>query len=283
MTEIAQVTLGGIVFDGQYPVHGWMLDDLTDWFSLPDSKAESVARPQAHGSFDPGTDWRAGSVHTLTAGYAGASTAEVERALRTLNGLAGTNTLVRCEVALPSGVTHRMVSIRRIDAPPVYNLPFVTGIKIDLLAPDPCAYGTEVSAVTGLPTAGTGVQFPFAFPADFGTPGDPGRVVFVNEGTAPTPLRFRVSGGMSDGFSLKCIESSDVLTLSRPLPVGSSVTLDSSDGTAMLDGVSPVSGFLTDDDWWQVGPGETCTIQFEALGDVTGSPQLQVTGAPAWF
>lgn len=123
----------------------------------------------------------------------------------------------------------------------------------------------------------------FRFPVDFGAAGVDGRARFTNEGTAPTSVRFRVSGGLPDGFSLRCVETGDVLTFRRPVASDDYVLLDSSDGSALLNGVSPVSGYLTDDDWWQVGPGETCTVQFTSLGGVQGSPLLVLSGSPAYF
>lgn len=282
---MVSISLAGIVFPGgEGWSGGWFAQSLSDWFSLSDAKSDEVERPQAHGAFDPGTDWRSGAVRTLTVGFIG-NYADLETALRDLNGrCAAPDGLVQLVVDSGASVTHADVSVRHIDPPNVRaGARRVEGIQIDMFCPDPRIFGIDVTASTGLPIPGTGVVFPFAFPAVFGEPGNPGRVQFTNAGTAPTALRFRVAGGMSQGFSLKCIESSDVLTMLRPIPDGSFVTLDASDGSVLLDGVSPISGFLIEDDWWQVNPGETCTIQFEALGEVTGSPQLQVTGAPAWF
>jgi hypothetical protein len=123
----------------------------------------------------------------------------------------------------------------------------------------------------------------FRFPVDFGSAGVDGRARFTNEGTAPASVRFMVSGSLPDGFSLRCVETGDVLTFRRPVASDDYVLLDSSDGSALLNGVSPVSGYLTDDDWWQVGPGETCTVQFTSLGGVQGSPLLVLSGSPAYF
>ncbi|MEE8725548.1 MAG: hypothetical protein SOI15_05695 [Bifidobacterium crudilactis] len=123
----------------------------------------------------------------------------------------------------------------------------------------------------------------FRFPVDFGADGVDGRARFTNEGTAPASVRFRVSGGLPDGFSLRCVETGDVLSFRRPVASDDYVLLDSSDGSVLLNGVSPVSGYLTDDDWWQVGPGETCTVQFTSLGGVQGSPLLVLSGSPAYF
>lgn len=121
------------------------------------------------------------------------------------------------------------------------------------------------------------------FPIDFGAPGDEGRVSFVNSGTASTSVRMSVSGGFADGFQLKRVETGQLLTMRRLVAESDTVVLDSSDGSAMLNGLSSVSGYLTDDDWWNVNAGEKCTIQFTALGEVTGTPKLSLSASPAFF
>ena len=262
---------------------GWILAALSDWLSLPQSKADETERPQAHGLFDPGTDWRTGAGFTATLSYRGETPGEVEQAVRELKAIASSDDLVRCVVETDLGTTWREVSIRKIDIPGLTFMGFMRGIALDLLAPDPVAYGVVSSASTGLPKAGGGVRFPMRFPADFGVAGDAGRAVFTNTGTAPTPLKFKVSGGMSDGFSLRCVETGDTLTFKRPLDVSDYVLLDSSDASVLLNGVSPVSGFLVQDDWWTVPPGGTCTVQFNAIGVVYGVPTLELSGAPAYF
>jgi hypothetical protein len=432
---------------------GWILAALSDWLSLPQSKADETERPQAHGLFDPGTDWRTGAGFTATLSYRGETPGEVEQAVRELKAMASTDDLVRCVVETDLGTTWREVSIRKIDIPGLTFMGFMKGIAIDLLAPDPLAYGVESSVSTGLPAPGGGVRFVnglssawtgtsgaststlskdgtllatnycsdpkavtlktvwhsggvqnvdgsysytaptdyssgtvyvaplsdklavgtdyvvaitfddigsqslipnqsgysivsrtptslvykvtartdstidvavwiqkgttltlrsamvltindwnalqslgidwfagdtyqgsgFRFPVDFGADGVDGRARFTNEGTAPASVRFRVSGGLPDGFSLRCVETGDVLSFRRPVASDDYVLLDSSDGSVLLNGVSPVSGYLTDDDWWQVGPGETCTVQFTSLGGVQGSPLLVLSGSPAYF
>lgn len=262
---------------------GWILAALSDWLSLPQSKADETERPQAHGLFDPGTDWRTGAGFTATLSYRGETPGEVEQAVRELKAIASTDDLVRCVVETDLGTTWREVSIRKIDIPGLTFMGFMKGIALDLLAPDPLAYGVESSVSTGLPAPGGGVVFPVGFPVGFGAAGVDGRARFTNDGTAPAPVRFRVSGGLPDGFSLRCVETGDALTFRRPVASDDYVLLDSSDGSALLNGVSPVSGYLTDDDWWQVGPGETCTVQFTSLGGVQGLPLLVLSGSPAYF
>ncbi len=280
-------TIGAIIADGGVYVtrtgHGWGLQDISDWMSLPSSKSDVYERPQSHGAFDTGTDWRQSASFTVTLAYMGDSIADLDEAIIALTGLASSTELITCTFDDGNYLTTRLVSIRKIDVPSHRGMKRVQGITVDLLAPDPFAYGASSNASTGLPKAGGGVRFPIRFPADFGAAGDAGRAVFTNTGTAPTPLKFKVSGGMSDGFSLRCVETGDTLTFKRPLDVSDYVLLDSSDASVLLNGVSPVSGFLVQDDWWTVPPGGTCTVQFNAIGVVYGVPTLELSGAPAYF
>ena len=59
--------------------------------------------------------------------------------------------------------------------------------------------------------------------------------------------------------------------------------LDPGSGTVLLNNQSSLSGFLTEYDWFQCPPGETCTVQFTPLGTVTGTPTLTMTASPAWW
>ncbi|MDN6001642.1 hypothetical protein, partial [Bifidobacterium crudilactis] len=239
------VQLGDITFDGS-DSKGWIFQSLDAWHSLPESKAEISERPKAHGAFDVGTDWRQSAAFVLTVAYLSDSYTETVAAIRALTGLAQTDALITMSVSEESVVTTRQVSIRRIDVPDLHDATSVGSIAIDLLAPDPVAYGVESSVSTGLPAPGGGVAFPVGFPVGFGAAGVDGRARFTNDGTAPAPVRFRVSGGLPDGFSLRCVETGDALTFRRPVASDDYVLLDSSDGSALLNGVSPVSGYLTD-------------------------------------
>ena len=156
-------------------------------------------------------------------------------------------------------------------------------ITIDMTAIDPRAYGAESTNSTGMAAHDGGLRFPLTFPVNFGTPGTDGRVRFTNTGTATTYLTLVVTGGMSQGFSLKRVETGQTITISRPINMDDTVTLETYYGTVLLNNQSSLSGFLTEYDWFQCPPGETCTVQFTPLGTVTGTPTLTMTASPAWW
>ncbi|MCI1637479.1 MAG: hypothetical protein LKI30_05185, partial [Bifidobacterium crudilactis] len=152
------VQLGDITFNGS-DSKGWIFQSLDAWHSLPESKAEISERPKAHGAFDVGTDWRQSAAFVLTVAYLSDSYTETIAAIRALTGLAQTDALITMSVSEESGITTRQVSIRRIDVPDLHDATSVGSIAIDLLAPDPLAYGVESSVSTGLPAPGGGVRF----------------------------------------------------------------------------------------------------------------------------
>jgi len=60
--------LGGLVFHGTRHPSGLHFRRLIDWRGLPQSKGTVQPRPQAHGTFDSGEDYRDGAVPTIGAG-----------------------------------------------------------------------------------------------------------------------------------------------------------------------------------------------------------------------
>jgi len=158
----------------------------------------------------------------------------------------------------------------------------VVDFEIPVMAKDPRTYGPDVIVSTGLPTSGGGIAFPITFPIDFGTPGTPGRAVTTNAGEAETYTRIDVTGGLGGGFSAVCVETGQEVRFERPIPLGSVIAVDFRTGQAIIDGQSPVSSSLTRREWWTNPPGVLRTIQFNAIGSVTGAPTLTAYTPPAY-
>lgn len=159
----AVLTLGGIAFDGGANItrsgHGWGLQAITDWHSLTASKAQINERPQAHGAFDPGTDWRKSTANEIKAAYWGHDHNDLIRAIQQLTALANRDELMECTMDVDGVVLRRMVSVRNVDVPDTRGRSNLQGIVVDLLAPDPRAYGVVSSDSTGLPVHGGGLVF----------------------------------------------------------------------------------------------------------------------------
>lgn len=139
--------------------HGWLLQGLTGWMDLSESKAEIKERPQTHGAFDPGTDWRQSLAPGLKIAWVGDIQQELDQAIDQLKALGSLGHLINLGVETTNDIRTRPVSIRNIDVPDTRGRSSVDGIAVDVVAPDPRAYGVVSSDSTGLPVHGGGLVF----------------------------------------------------------------------------------------------------------------------------
>lgn len=147
--------------------------------------------------------------------------------------------------------------------------------SIPFWAPDPRKYGPWQESSTGLPVLGQGVQSPVTSPVMQVGGGLSGRAQLRNSGTTGTmPEAVIAGGGMSAGVQLTRIETAERLRLEWSILPTDTVRFSSADGQVWLNEQTPISGRLTVAEWWVLGPGETATVQVEALGAVTGTPML---------
>lgn len=154
--------------------------------------------------------------------------------------------------------------------------------EIPLEAADPRKYGPVQISSTGVPVAGIGIADPLLDPIQEEGGGNLARVTVHNGGDAPMEPTVRIRGGVTEGFELLCIESARVIRCTRPIPDGSVVRVDNAEGVVWIDEQSPLpSTYLPTAEWFQVGPGETCTIQWTPLGATTGTPVMEVEWAEA--
>lgn len=154
--------------------------------------------------------------------------------------------------------------------------------EIPLEAADPRKYGPKQTIVVAPPAPGVGMSDPFTDPFDEGAEGSAGRAVCVNLGSAPTEPIVRIYGGMEEGFELTFMEQARVVRVTRPIPPGSWVTVNHSTGEVWIDEQSLLSSeYVPVGEWFQIGPGETGTIQWEPKGAVSGAHQMVVEFASA--
>lgn len=283
MTRLDKVDIGGIEF---LPTgtSGFVFERLVDWFTIPESKTDVRERPVADGAFDIDRDWRSSVALSLVGHYLGSDAVDAAQAAEDLTRALGAGRQLPIAVTDPLRTTTRQVSIQKVTIPDDGALDEVS-FAIDMIARDPNRYGAELAPFTGLPTAGTGYVWPAVWPADWGTGGDPGRVSATNAGTATTYPVLEVRGGLGSGAELVEIMTGSYLRLERDIPSTSTVFFDTRTGGAYIDQPSnDVSGLLTRRDWggFAVPAGATRTVQFNALGVVSGTPRLTVRYAPAY-
>jgi hypothetical protein len=252
---------------------GWSLMGLEGWDDTTEPRLVNEARVAGDGDLDEDpifVDARYVIV-SLAVGHRGRPdlTRKAQRALRALGSIREDFRVEIEDEDGPLTASMKLASKIRWDYSRGMQL---VQCEFSLKADDPRRYSREITATTGIPLPGTGVVDPITDPFTDGEPGYPGQVVLANDGDASTTPNLLVSGGLSQGFEIIAIERNRRIRLDRPVPEGSTVTIDMRRGQAWIDGVSPIS--LTVSEWWTIRPGETVTLQFVPLGETTGDPEL---------
>lgn len=256
------------------------LRDLRNWHNASETLRDSEQRENGIGLFpddDPAEAGRYpivyGSLHSFVAGE--------EWALRDVVMSLKNFDTFPIRVTDPSGTWTSKVAVSgqiQFDI----NGDGWADFEIPLEAADPRKYGPTRTIVVGPPTPGVGMSDPFTDPFDEGSPGNLGRAVCENTGNAPTEPTVTIYGGLTEGFELLCMEHARVVRVTRPIPDGSYVTVDMGAGEVWIDGQSVLpSSYVPIAEWFQIGPGETCTIQWTPLGTLTGTPRMSVEYAEA--
>ena len=276
------LAVDGLTFTSD-PASGWGLSDIGGWLPGPPVKTGSRPRSQADGDFDIAKFYRSARVLTPN-GFLTADTEAAATAMRYAVAAIQSDGLPSSFVVNENGFVLTMIVTLQGEPDIEMITETLYRYVLQFTAADAKKYGVELVTTTGLGTSGTGLSFSLSFPVDFGTPGDPNTLVTTNPGTAETYSTFEVTGGLSGGFQLKCIETGQIMRFERAIPLGSVITVDPRTGRASIDGQSDVSGFLTRRDWWSVPKnGGTRTVQFTALGSVTGTPILTARTKPAYW
>lgn len=276
-------TFDGMVFGREdsaalYKVFRW-----DGWFGSPGVRADKTDRLWGHGTFSD-RGWRdarliiiEGNAHFDTEqaaleGYNRLMAAGAEGTYHTLtveDSLFGTLT-----------ATVRLANEVVVD----WLMPGVLSYQLQLLSPDPRKYGPAIRESTGVAVAGDGLQwdlFTTGPGLDFGNPGDPGTVTITNPGTADTSQRFTLTGSAPNGFTIRYIPTDAVLQYSTPLALGETLVLNSSDGTAQLNGYADRAAKLTRRDWVRLGKGQTGVWLLDAPGST--NLRMEVEVLPAWW
>lgn len=281
MTRIT-ATLPGVFIDTELFADGWQLQSVEGWWGATDPRLDNEAREWGHGDFGQAEAFQDARFVTLSGVFQCRADPD---AILAADGVL-TALLNREEFPLSiaygsrSGtVMARMAS--RVGWDPDHA-PGAAQFEVTFKADDPRIYGVTQTASTGVPTAGVGVADPVLDPFQEGAPGNLGRVAIVNGGNAPTEPTVTVTGGLSGGFELLCIETGRVVRVTRPIPDGSQISIAMGSGEIWIDGQSPVPAqFAPVTEWMQVQPGQTCTIQFTPLGVVSGTPMMTAKWAGA--
>lgn len=276
---MVSVSLPGVTIDTD-ATGGWALVKLVGFTDSTDPRLDGEAREFGHGDFGQDEVWLDARFITVEGEFYSTDVVVRENAAGVLKALHGQEFEVT--VSTPAGANRTVVRLASRVSWDLDVSPSVVPFEFTLKADDPRMYGPLRSGSTGVPTSGVGIADPIIDPFSEGAPGNLARVVCANNGTAPSEPVVTVTGGLSEGFELRCIETSEVVRITRPILDGSQIRVDMGSGEAWIDGQSAVpASFIPIAEWFQVGPGETCTIQFTPLGVVSGVPSMTVEWADA--
>lgn len=265
---------------------------LLGWDELPDARLDAPVRPQAHGRFDTAV-WADERVITLSGQIV---SQDRDALLQELQGVMGwPSGLSSAEDLVVTRAGRELTGFARLTAfktPTTVNwsvgeVPFV----IEWRCRDPLRYGPPESVSTLFPTLRGGLEYDLYTDGagtdlgylDYGEASTSGRVVLSNPGTAATSPVFEISGPVdSSGFEIAVVGGSQRIRFSGPVAAGSALVIDSSSGTAVVDGFSDRGGQLTVRDWFTVPPGGAVEVAFIPLG-VNAGGQLTAVHRPAWW
>lgn len=287
MPRTRMVTVDGLTFseDGWTSPDGYTLwlDDLPGWTDGPAVRRDRAARMNAHGEFSE-RGWRDARLVTIVGDATCPSeevTALAEQQLAAVlaDGLAGVLE-VTDTATVPMSCGTYLFAEPKISWKNDTTLTF----QLQFICPKPRKYGAAVNGVTGVATAGGGLEYPLGDVLDYGAAGDPGTVTLVNVGTADTAPTFTVAAVTVDipsGFTITHVQSGLQLVYSDAVLAGQTIRLDASDGSVLLEGYADRSAKLTVREWTRLARNTAGTWLFEATG-ATGA-QLTAEVRPAWW
>ncbi|MDF2991462.1 MAG: hypothetical protein K0S37_1976 [Microbacterium sp.] len=259
-------------------IRGWSFRELTGWWGGTGNKLVEADRPQGIGSFQRTRALRRSRVMTFRARFRGADSAEVERAYDELSAV-GAEGPVRMAVTTDAGTMWRTVIVEDSDASNTHNRR-LGWQDVTLTADDPRRYADAEWASVGLPAPGQGEVWPEVSPTVWPGGGSTGRVTLANDGRAPSPSLFVLTGGFSSAL-ITCVETGDRVGFARPVPSGSSVTIDARTRRAEMNG-QDVSRWLRFREWTEVPGQQSRTFQFNAT-DPVGLPEMAGKADHAWW
>jgi hypothetical protein len=275
------VTVPGVTFDNMLFGDGWQLGELEGWWDTTKPRVGSDPRPEWHGDFGQDNVYLEPRFITVSGVFQSRENPDLVMSAR--DAIAALHEAGEFDFTVSDGVVGRVTA--RLASELLWDVDYAPGcawFEFTVKADDPRKYGQKQTLSTGAPTAGVGIADPLLDPIQEGAAGNLGRVELVNAGTAPSEPMVRVSGGLSEGFELLCIETGSVVRVTRPIPDGSVIDIDMGAGQVWIDQQSPLSAmYVPVAEWFSVKPGATCTIQFTPLGVVTGTPMVTVEFAEA--
>lgn len=271
------VTVGDITLHGDAG-YDFTLTSISGFDDLPSAKTEQDAWPRADGNAMPGTTYYDGRTITVEGYYATSSVEDTDLMMRRLRGMAGR--LVPVTVQKGAGIALSCDAELRSMTVDEYRYRGKAAFQLGLLAPSPYLYGPLHSQTVGVPTDGEGITDPLLEPLSEGEVGESGRAAITGSGFAPTHLVVKITGGLSEGVRIHCVETGEAVEFHRRINQDETMVFDFDNERVLFQNQSDLSMFLTEENWFR--PSGDVTIQFTPLGVQSGTPTMTVEWNEAW-
>ncbi len=266
----------------------WAFSGIDGWHDGPTVGVDQIQRIVAHGQF-PQSGHRGGRPITIE-GWIGSrvdSRAAVASAVETLisvlaDGAFGTFTF---EDDDRGPLTTRVQLLERPSLD--WSVKAFCRYQLAFLAPDPYRYGATAAVSTGFAAApvGAGMVFPL-FPSgvmDFGVLGVVGTGSVRNNGTASSAVVFTITGPAPvDGFTITDTTTGKRITYLGDLPTGSTLVMDGSDGSVVINGTADRLSETLIDSWPTIAAGAEHPFLFEPIGAPTAAVLTISTTSTYW-
>lgn len=261
------IQLGDLALTNHTAAGHWNFDQITGWHDGASVRLNQVTR-LGHGEFSQ-QGLRGSRVVTISGWFFGANRADAAEASDRLVATLADGSFARLAVLDPD-LGERWAMVQLADKPDIrWDDGPAFRYQLTLLAPDGFRYGARSSGATGFATdsAGRGLRFPLFSPNGFLSfgprPTSSGLVTVTNAGTAPASPLFTVEGPTPEGgFSITETATGDRITFYGTVPAGSTLVLDPSDESVLIDGTGDRATDAVVARWPEVPAGSTATFIF---------------------
>lgn len=272
------LTFGGITF-GQTDTFGcsWYLMDLDGW-ETPDTTTQMTAKASGPGGFASPAFPQWGTF-TVTGGI---EAPDRPTLIAAQDRLVAAASIQKQQVLLTTGGQARYSVAQRQSRPGFQMVgDRFTQCAITFVAEDPRKFGSDLTGVTGLPSATGGWTFPFTFPKAITSTVISGQTSLTNPGNATGPVKIRIDGPVvgpqithvGSGLSL-------VLATDYTLASGSWLEIDMDAHTVLENGQAERIGYVTEYGWSGFDPGlNEWAFAAQAFNS---SARMTVTATPAY-
>lgn len=285
------VQWGGITVAGDNS-SSYHLDSLSGWRGdLPPARIDSEDRPNQHGESDTPI-WSAARTVTLVGSCRTNATRDALFAALTAamvyTGDASPATLTVQEAGLTLTAAARVAGHSPSRVAGAWGLGQF-GFQAQWRCADPLLYGSTITDTAMMIVTTGGLVFPIFMPsgvASFGTLAVPKNCTLTNVGPVDSPVLFSIVTGanpLAGGLRITEFVTGRVVQYSDDLAASSTLLIDASNGTALLNGTTDRSGSLVLRQFTPVAAGTTRV--YGVSGVSSTSSTLVMTGSmrPAYL